>query len=229
MQNLKDERQSFPFKIDNQEGLLKETAEQFKNWKEGKNRFLFNKRLEIIFPFVPQEGNILDVGCGDFEMLDALRETKNIIPYGVDIMPHDERVIKADCSNLPFQDNFFDCLICAAVIEHILDQKKALLEFKRVLKKGGRLIITTPNPLYSGLSRLGALLGLKYKEGFDNSLSLRKLSSLVKETGFTIEQAGGFLLLPYKNNLGLIERWLKKPIGGYSVLLNQLVVCKKEN
>lgn len=50
---------------------------------------------------------------------------------------------------LPVDSNSADALICQEGIEHFSDQFSALKEFNRVIKQGGRLIITTPN--YSNL------------------------------------------------------------------------------
>lgn len=46
----------------------------------------------------------------------------------------------------PFPDDTFDILLFCEIVEHLLcDPVKVLREIKRVLKKGGRLILTTPN------------------------------------------------------------------------------------
>ena len=54
---------------------------------------------------------------------------------------------KADATKLPFKDNSFDTIFNSEMIEHLYpqDSKKMLDEFFRVLKPGGKLIITTPN------------------------------------------------------------------------------------
>jgi SAM-dependent methyltransferase len=47
---------------------------------------------------------------------------------------------------LPFEDSFFDVLLFCEVLEHMTtDPLHAMLEIKRVLKPGGRLVLTTPN------------------------------------------------------------------------------------
>ena len=52
--------------------------------------------------------------------------------------------IKADICELPFGDNNFDLILCNHVLEHIPDDKKAMEELYRVLKKGGTLIAQVP-------------------------------------------------------------------------------------
>lgn len=50
----------------------------------------------------------------------------------------------ADITNIPFEDNSFDHLICIHVLEHIQDDQKAINEIYRVLKKGGKAILAVP-------------------------------------------------------------------------------------
>ena len=47
--------------------------------------------------------------------------------------------------NLPYENNFFDAIVCLDVIEHIINPFHLLAEIKRVLKPQGVLILTTPN------------------------------------------------------------------------------------
>ncbi len=51
--------------------------------------------------------------------------------------------VLADLRELPFFDNYFDCVICVSVLEHIeRDKRLALNEMMRVLKPGGKLLFT---------------------------------------------------------------------------------------
>ncbi len=52
--------------------------------------------------------------------------------------------VKADILDLPFDDNSFDIIFCNHVLEHIEDDKKAMQELYRVLKKGGVGIFQIP-------------------------------------------------------------------------------------
>ncbi len=52
--------------------------------------------------------------------------------------------VKADILDLPFEDNSFDVIICNHVLEHIIDDKKAMSELYRVMKPKGWGIIQVP-------------------------------------------------------------------------------------
>jgi ubiquinone/menaquinone biosynthesis C-methylase UbiE len=105
-------------------------------------------------------GKLLDVGCGN---------GRNLIPfaklgfdcYGVDFSRNMIEIAKrkfeklglkcmfkvADARSLPFKDESFDYVICAAVLHHLKkpECEKALGEIKRVLKIGGRALLTVWN------------------------------------------------------------------------------------
>ena len=55
--------------------------------------------------------------------------------------------VKADICNLPFEDNSFDVIFCNHVLEHIPDDKKAMQELFRVIKKGGFGIFQIPQDI----------------------------------------------------------------------------------
>jgi ubiquinone/menaquinone biosynthesis C-methylase UbiE len=57
-------------------------------------------------------------------------------------------LVQMSAENLAFKENMFDAVIMIEVFEHVLDDGKALNEIYRVLKPGGKLIITAPNKLF---------------------------------------------------------------------------------
>jgi SAM-dependent methyltransferase len=52
--------------------------------------------------------------------------------------------VKLDIQNMPFSNHEFDVIICNHVLEHVPDEKKALDEIYRVLKKGGFALLLSP-------------------------------------------------------------------------------------
>ncbi|NLK94080.1 MAG: glycosyltransferase [Clostridiales bacterium] len=63
-----------------------------------------------------------------------------------DLFPENAQVPseKVDITNIQYNDETFDIIICNHVLEHVPDDKKAMSEFYRVLKKGGFAILQTP-------------------------------------------------------------------------------------
>lgn len=90
-------------------------------------------------------GKALDVGCRDGYWSQELKKKRyDVVSCDLDpLCPH-ALVVDAN-ARLPFPDNEFDLLWCSEVIEHLLDPAFTIQEFKRVLKPGGKLVMTTPN------------------------------------------------------------------------------------
>jgi SAM-dependent methyltransferase len=53
-------------------------------------------------------------------------------------------MIKMDITNIDYPNESFDFLYCSHVLEHIKDDRKAIVEIYRVLKKGGQAVIVVP-------------------------------------------------------------------------------------
>lgn len=73
---------------------------------------------------------------------------ENIEYWPVDLNPeiYEGRVKKSvDITNIPFEDSYFDLIMCTHVLEHIPDDKKAMSELYRVLKPNdGVALLTVP-------------------------------------------------------------------------------------
>jgi len=72
-------------------------------------------------------------------------ELLNPINYiKADFNPSHVGIKKIDATNIPYETNTFDLIICNHVLEHIPDYLKAISEIHRVLKLGGIAILQTP-------------------------------------------------------------------------------------
>jgi SAM-dependent methyltransferase len=72
-----------------------------------------------------------------------------------------DRVYRLDGSTLPFPDDSLDQIVVIDYLEHVQEDKQAIREFKRVLKRGGILIVNVPRPKPgSMLTRIRSAIGL---------------------------------------------------------------------
>lgn len=98
---------------------------------------------------------LLDVGCGSGVLLYLMKENieGNLEFYGIDLseealeiarkkMPG-ETFQKASAYALPFPDNYFDIIVSADVIEHLVHPRKMLDEIRRAGKKDSLVVIGT--------------------------------------------------------------------------------------
>lgn len=76
---------------------------------------------------------------------NAFNRDSNIDYYPVDYNP-DYKGIRdvVDITAIPYEDEMFDIIMCNHVLEHIEDEKKALREVARVLRRDGVLYFTVP-------------------------------------------------------------------------------------
>jgi ubiquinone/menaquinone biosynthesis C-methylase UbiE len=100
---------------------------------------------------------ILDAGCGSGPLMEALR-AKEAVVSGFDLSPAmvelarqrlgaDADVRVADLgAPLPYPDSGFDLVAASLSLHYVQDWASALAELRRVLKPGGRLIVSIIHP-----------------------------------------------------------------------------------
>jgi len=137
-----------------------------------------------------KDGVILDIGAGQEENTLALRKIfKTVI--SVDILEKNKDTgekIDVVCDvekGLPFEDSSADTIVAGEFIEHTLRPFDFLLDCKRVLKDGGRLIITSPNA--TGFEKVFRNRYKKAKyEAHCYVWSLYELDNLLRIAGFNV-------------------------------------------
>ena len=104
---------------------------------------------------ITPEDRVLDLGCGLGDLTADLAGVAASV-VGVDVAEAALRRARSRHPGLPFvlaeidgklplQDNAFDVVWSSEVIEHVADTARWLSEARRVLRPGGRLLLTTPS------------------------------------------------------------------------------------
>ena len=115
---------------------------------------------------------VLDLGCGTGRFVAALRDA-GADPVGVELaegalerarrnVPGADLRLMGD--GIPLEDASVDLVWCSEVLEHVPDTAGLLSEARRVLRTGGRLLVTTPS---HDLPRRALLALLRWEPHFD--------------------------------------------------------------
>lgn len=145
-------------------------------WELGdEDRGLFEREKKTLayIKNLPNVHKILDVGCGDGLYLNhlaaAFTDKKKVELWGVDFSKYKLAKAKKNGHNvkqcdlekgLPFKDNHFDVVYAAELIEHLYNPDFFLEECYRVLRPGGKIIISTPN-LHAWYNRFLFIFGIQ--------------------------------------------------------------------
>ena len=158
--------------------------------------------------------SILDCGCGDGLYLKIIKELSVAAVSGFDLNSESLRLaqgytkdmnvplVQGRIGDLPYKDNSFGKIFSTEVLEHVEDDLGALKEILRILKPGGRLIITVPNHNYPFFWdpvnwTLEHCLGERIKSGFWAgiwNMHLRlyyreEIEALIRQAGFKVASA----------------------------------------
>lgn len=175
--------------------------------KQALRYHVFNERPfeshAIVYNLIRGQTNILDIGSATGYVGEHLKK-KGCHVWGIEIDPqaakvsrsHLEKVYIGDVKEIqkmPIREHFFDYILMQDVLEHIRDSKGVLRSLQKYLKKGGAIIISTPNIAHVSI-RLRLLCGkFVYEETgiMDKThvhfFTQKTLYQYVKSEGYTIE------------------------------------------
>lgn len=96
------------------------------------------EKLEQFIKSHAADVKVLDVGASS-------KSYRNFFPnkISVDLDPDSQPDIVADAHHLPFKDAEFDMVLCTEVLEHVHEPQTVIGEIRRVLKPGGKVVLTT--------------------------------------------------------------------------------------
>jgi len=180
----------------------------------------FRKRLDWVLKHA--EGRVLDCGCNDgaftLELVKKGHEAVgvDILPVNInralDNMPDIPEVTTkldyyvADIESLPFEDKEFETVIITETLEHLIRPRKGLEEVHRVLKDGGKALISVPN-------------GVDRQPTHYNTFNIAGLQEIMQDlfTTESLESDFGTIYIVARKKTGEVRRMLelrqKRPIG----------------
>lgn len=145
---------------------INSNIEKWDKWAQiadGKGRLFdyLRKAQTVVISMLDIKGdqNFLDMGCGTGWAVGqaAIMAGNKGSFYGVDLSPKmiekakenfsgsdNFHFLVANSESVPIEDNFFDFIICTNSFHHYLHPEKAMKEFQRLLRKGGKVFILDP-------------------------------------------------------------------------------------
>jgi SAM-dependent methyltransferase len=106
---------------------------------------LEDERLEAVTPWI--RGRLLDIGAGHNTLIKRYGNG-----VGVDVFEWGGgAVVVDDTAALPFPDASFDTVTFVACLNHIPNREQVLFEARRLITRGGRLIVTMIDPILGGV------------------------------------------------------------------------------
>ena len=162
--------------------------------KDRLGRWLEEWRIRTVLPHV--RGRLLDLGCG---MNHLVRRHGQGV--GADVFQWGQvDVVIEDAGRLPFGEAEFDTLTIIAALNHIPNRLDALREAHRVLRPGGRLVLTMIPPT---ISRVWHFVRKPWdadqtergmQPGEVYGIHARGVRMLLAEAGFTVQRQFRFML-----------------------------------
>lgn len=143
--------------------------------------------LQLAASINADQGRLLDIGCGDGQLLKLLAERfPDIEMAGLTVSEEERRVCGerfdvrvGDMHSLPWQEAAFDVVISRHSLEHSISPLSALFEVNRILRLDGVFHVVVPAPVSEWV--------IKWKDHF-SVLPRTMWEKLFDDAGFAVEQ-----------------------------------------
>ncbi len=151
-----------------------------------------------------QGAAVLDAGCGRGTFTAFLHErgfqmigsdiSRAALTFARQQYPQVPFAVASMEEPLPFRDEHFAAVWCTEVLEHLFDVRTTLAELHRILRPGGKLVLTTP---YHGFIKNLAIVLLSFDRHYDpcgehiRFFSRHSLQRCLEQSGFVVEHWAG--------------------------------------
>ncbi len=234
-----------------EEQVLRHESESEADYRNRLERRLFtHKFFHVFYPmlkkYIPAEKKqkILEVGTGSgsyglklaMEFPESHITMTDVAPEavayasaaGAALGIRNIEVRQGDAISLPFADTSFDTVLSDAAIQYIPQYKKAVSEMVRVLRPGGRIIVSAVNQWNIPHTFHKWRLGPRYMHGWEKSFTHKELTELLEKNNVKVigregcYAAYGVYRLGYKHPpfkligriLNRVSKWIDAFTGG---------------
>jgi SAM-dependent methyltransferase len=215
-------------------------APEYDKWLK-RNKFYHSCINSLYASIIAPYSSVLEIGCATGELLNYLNPSfgvgldlsNNMIEIARRKYPHLKFICK-DVNDLE-RDEFdfkFDYIILSNLVDYLPDILNVLNKVKEFLAQDGLVIITTENPFWQPLMRLGSKLKLRMPDGPRNFMTNCDISNIVQLSELETVKTGLKFFIPVKIpflssliNLVVSETWL---LRNFCLLQYLIARCHKE-
>lgn len=181
-------------------------------------------RLPKLLAGINPKDHVLDIGCGDGKVMERILSS-GATAEGLEISERSLKIAKKKGLSVhkinilePWAhklESKFDIVVAGEIIEHLYDTDMFLQQIRKVLKKGGKLKLSTPNVASLG-RRIYLLFGknpmLEFRLGKDEAGHMRyftfaALKELIESNGFEVKKMEG-TVVNFDNSGNLCSKFL---------------------
>jgi SAM-dependent methyltransferase len=152
-------------------------------------------RGRVAAKYICQDDVLLDVGCYDGLFLAKVQKKvsyavglEKILPQEIVSQASGRLIISDITAGLPFSNGYFDAVSLLAVFEHLQNKTLVINELSRILRPGGRVVLTVPGDqvdrVLDWLIAMGIADGMSLDE--HHGYQAKDTPALFKDYGFTL-------------------------------------------
>ena len=196
-------------------------------------RRYYRRRLIEIFGFLVSPGaRVLEIGCGQGDLLAALRPKYGV---GIDFSAAMVRSAAGRHPELHFQEmdahrlqfeGEFDYVVCSDLVNDLRDVQQVFERVAEHCHPGTRFILNFHSNLWAGPRRIASALGLARPQPLQNWLTPEDIANLLYLAGFEVIRAAHEILWPIRTplvdsfcNRVLVKLWPLRHLGLTNVVI----------
>jgi SAM-dependent methyltransferase len=198
-------------------------APDWEAWR-AKNRFYHEHVQELVVGAITPGRRVLDIGSGAGDVLAASRPSEGL---GLNVSERLTELARAKYPRLSFKtfdadavalpDGFRpDYVVSVNLLDHAYDIYELFASLRDAVTERTLILITTSNPLWSPILKVGSRVGLRTPGSPRNFITNRDIASVLHVQGFDVVEAG--LALPVPKRVPVIGSLLNAVLPEIPVL-----------